>query len=159
MQLAMFAATEIPAVKIEPPRPPDDLANYAFLYTATATGAHSGIRFMMTTEDAKIWCSSPLSRGKRYKDEWSYFFTTVAVFVSVHWGTDGGFRIDLSNSVDDGSWDERIASTGAIKITIQEASSILQGFGYDVIMPEKKRIKNKALDNIATMELHEENDA
>lgn len=41
----------------------ESLADYAFLYTSTATGQNSGIHFMMTVDDAMKWCGSDLSHG------------------------------------------------------------------------------------------------
>lgn len=62
------------------------LDEWCFLYTATETGTNSGIRFMMTRDDAMRWCSSDLSKGVFYGVEWAYFFTSVRNFAYCHWG-------------------------------------------------------------------------
>lgn len=103
----------------------EDAHSYAVLYTATATGKHSGPRFLMTIDDARVWCSSPLSRGKHYADEWAYFFTSLHNFVASPWSRGWSHGIDLSEMQDNGTWDDRITSTGARKIPIQEVLEIL----------------------------------
>ena len=105
---------------------------YALLYTATETGKHSGIRFMMTTPDAKAWCSSPLSAGAVYGSQWAYFYTTVANFTRCHWGPQAP-KIVIAGLVDNGRWDRRIESPGLTKIGLKEFAGVLTPLGVDVI--------------------------
>lgn len=104
------------------------LRDYAFLYTGTAKGNYSGIRFMLTTEQAKQWCSSDISCGVLYGTEWAYFFTTVWQFIEVY-----GQPIDLSGLKDNGQWDERLKMLGLEKIALDEIAGVLGAYGVDVV--------------------------
>ena len=59
----------------------DDVDNYAFLYTSTETGKASGIHFMMTLNDARKFCESPVSQGCTHGIRWAYFWTSVRNYV------------------------------------------------------------------------------
>lgn len=119
----------------------EELDKWAFLYTATATGNNSGIHFMMTLEDAKKWCSSPLSRGSFLGAEWAYFFTSVKNFVNFHcWGMDSEYRtnkiwgrIDLRRYSDNGKWDEKIMSLGLTKYNAYDMKRILGPLGIEIL--------------------------
>ncbi|VDG76196.1 Uncharacterised protein [Actinobaculum suis] len=143
-QLALFAdapaeTTDSEATRVEDL---DGLEKYAFLYTATAAGNNSGVRFMATVEDARKWCSSDLSRGVIHGTPWAYFWTSVPAFLECHWGeaygdlqhsTTGVLRdgaiLDMRQAADSGEWDERIASTGCRKIPFSEMGKLLARFG------------------------------
>lgn len=114
-------------------RPEESLADYAFLYTATEKGNNSGIRFMMTTEDAQKWCSSEFSQGVLHGTSWSYFYTSVENYVKCHWGTKKPI-IDLRKCTDNGSYDEKIFMVGAVKISFTESKNILERFGINVLI-------------------------
>lgn len=116
-----------------------DLDSWAFLYTSTATGKNSGIHFMMTTEDAKTFCKSPISCGVYLGAPWAYFFTTVKNFAFCHWGgnhsTSPQFGcVDLRKSSDNGKWDNKIAELGLKKYGKAEIKKILAPFGIDVLV-------------------------
>jgi hypothetical protein len=113
------------------------LRDYAFLYTGTAKGNYSGIRFMLTTEQAKQWCSSDMSRGVLYGTEWAYFFTTVWQFVQVY-----GQPIDLGGLEDNGQWDERLESLGLEKIALDEIAAVLRKYGVEIT--GNPRVKRKS---------------
>lgn len=109
------------------------LEDYALLYTATSTGTNSGIRFMMTLDDARRWCSSPESSGVLYGTEWAYYFTSVARFLNrgdVYGHLD---VLDLRNTADNGTWDERIAAAGCVKISLHEIPAVLRPLGVTVL--------------------------
>lgn len=106
----------------------DRLQDYAFLYTGTEKGNYSGIRFMLTTDQAKQWCSSGISRGVFYGTEWAYFFTTVRQFIDVY-----GQPIDLSGLNDNGQWDERLESLGLEKIALDEIPGVLVKYGVEAV--------------------------
>lgn len=109
----------------------DALRQLAFLYTATETGNHSGIRCMMSVEDAKAWCSSPVSRGRHYRVEWAFFWTSVANFVTCYWcGREP--EIDISKEFDNGEWDERMANVGVTKISLDDIADTLRPLGVKV---------------------------
>ena len=134
MQISLFAPEETPL----PPKADahagvdmEALRNLAFLYTATETGTNSGIRFMMTLEDAQAWCELPISRGRHYETEWAYFYTSVANFVTCYW-CGRAPAIDLTGAADDGSWDERIAAHGFKKISIWDFEKVLRPLGVAV---------------------------
>jgi hypothetical protein len=103
---------------------------YAFLYTATEKGNHSGIKFMMTIEDAMDWCSSKVSCGNIHGTNWAYFWTSVTTFILDF--QDGNSSIDLSGENDDGMWDERIEALGLKKISLWDIPSALAPFGISV---------------------------
>lgn len=136
-QLSFFERQEIPLVRIQPPilvgANLEALKRYAFLYTVNQTGKHSGIRFMMTVEDAQAWCESPISKGVMMGPEWMYCWTAVSIYI-------GAYRreetIDLTEEHDNGAWDERIALLGLTKIGLDEIGDVLAPFGVKV---ERKR--------------------
>ena len=114
------------------------LDEYAFLYTSTAHGNNSDIHFAMTTEDAKKWCASNLSKGVYMGTEWAYFFTTVRNFAFCHWGgnhkTNAVFgTVDLRKTSDNGKWDKKIGALGLKKIQPLELFKILRPHGIDVL--------------------------
>jgi len=111
------------------------LENYALLYTATETGNKSGIRFMMTLDDARRWCSSPDSAGTMYGTSWAYFYTTVARFLNRDMSYEVELdELDLRGQIDNGQWDERIAAAGCVKIALAEIPSVLEPLGVTVLV-------------------------
>lgn len=118
------------------------LRGLAFLYTATAAGTATGIKFMATIEHAQLWCETPISKGRHYDTEWAYFWTSTWHFINNYSGEReayGGplvYTLDLSRCEDNGEWDERIASTGCHKISLPDIPGILQPLGVCVIPPE-----------------------
>lgn len=137
MQLGFFETAVEP-----PPQIAASLDDYAFLYTATAEGNNSGIRFMMSRDDAMAWCESDISRGVLYGTPWAYFWTSVRCFIehhnlypeeSRHSLTAGRPRIDIRKLADNGQWDERIASLGLRKIGFGEFRDVLEPLGVEVL--------------------------
>lgn len=135
MQAELFAANEVPV----PPKPDphagtdmESLKGLAILYTATELGNNSGIRFMMTVEDAMRWCDSPASQGVLHGTAWAYFWTSLANYVNCYWMGEEPI-IDLRNALDDGSWDKRIEEAGCKKISVWEFSKVLNPLGVKVI--------------------------
>ena len=115
------------------------LGEWAFLYTATSTGANSGIHFMMTLPDAKKWCSNPISKGSFMGSEWAYFYTTVENFAFCHWGGNHSTNpqkgvVDLRKLNDNGKWDEKIYGAGCRKYGKQEIKRILEPMGIEVLI-------------------------
>lgn len=114
------------------------LDSLAFLYTATDAGNNSGIRFMLTRDEAEIWCSSPVSCGTLHGTRWAYFFTTVANFIRHHQGDDDAYgsftpTINLQGLHDSGEWDERIADLGLTKIGFSDFADVLGPLGVEVV--------------------------
>lgn len=141
LQSLLFDRQEMPAVRTFNPIPVEvdleALRKFAFLYTVTETGRHSGIRFMMTVEDAMAWCDSPISKGVIMGAEWMYCWTAVSTYVGAYSCTE---TIDLGKEHDNGSWDERIASLGLIKIGLDKIGAVLSPFGVKV--ERKEQITN-----------------
>ena len=104
---------------------------YALLYTATERGNNSGIRFAMTVDDARAWCSLPESSGVLHGTRWAYFWTTVANFVRCHWGPKEP-KIVTAGIVDNGQWDERIAAAGLTKIDVRDFARVFGPLGLDI---------------------------
>lgn len=132
MQLDLFGALPVPAV----PAPvssglSEKLKEWAFLYTATEKGNNSGIKFAMTVEDAMAWCESPLSRGAAHQTEWAYFWTSAWNFIGCHWGMQEP-RLSLKGVVDNGEWDERIASLGLKKVHYGQFKALFGPMGVEV---------------------------
>ena len=155
IQPSLFGAEETPV-----PPPPDQnrnvdmeaLSQLAILYTATAAGNNSGIRFMLSIDDAMRWCESPISQGVLHGTPWAYFFTRVSSYINCYWLNEQPI-IDLAHALDDGRWDERISSVGCKKIAVWEFRKHLEPLGVQVIneplAPPKKssaRPKTGALD-------------
>ena len=133
MQLTLFDAAEIKPQPRQQYQIDERLREWAFVYTSSSKGNNSGIRFMMTVEDARIWCSSDISQGWLHGTHWLYCWTSIYNFVMCHW-TNEKPVIDLRNHEDNGTWDERIASTGARKINFVEAAAILKPLGVEVLL-------------------------
>lgn len=112
-------------------RPTADLDAIAFCYTGTERGNCSGIRFAMSVDDARAWCSSDVSRGVLHGTRWSYFWTTAARFLSCF-----PPPLDLRGYVDNGEWDDRISGLGLRKIGFGEIGSMLAPYGVDVLTGE-----------------------
>lgn len=134
--LALFDLTPDLVVMPKPEQPVIDveaLSELAFLYTATATGSNSGIRFMASVEDAQKWCSSDVSMGAHYDAEWHYQWTSVLNFLrrDSRYGVFDAV-IDVAGLVDNGSWDERIAATGCKKIDLHDFKTVLEPLGVEV---------------------------
>ncbi len=111
----------------------ESLADYAFLYTGTATGSNSGIHFMMTIDDAMAWCESNLSHGVYLGNPWAYFFTSVQNFIGCHWGTHKP-TLDFRKSKDNGKYDDKITSLGLKKYGFKEIHDILTPLGVEVLL-------------------------
>ena len=115
----------------------DALSRIALLYTATEKGHNSGIRFALPTiEEAQIWCSSPLSRGHLHGTAWVYMWTSALNFIECHWGQ--GPAIATDKIVDNGQWDERIASLGLHKISVHEFPDVFRPLGVTVVTGSKE---------------------
>ncbi len=128
-------------LEIETPEPsaPDlsDLDRYAFLYTATAAGNNSGVRFAMTVEDAQAWCESELSQGILHGTPWAYFWTRVPTYLRNRCDFTGAHgdtppEIQASRIVDNGSWDDRIAGLGLTMIKASQFREWLEPYGVKV---------------------------
>ena len=119
----------------------DALEQLAFCYTATDSGNNSGIRFMLTLDEAQAWCSSDMSRGVMHGAKWVYCYTSVANFTRHHKGDadaypdaerEGRPLIVTKGLTDNGQWDDRIASLGLTKIAICEFAEHLTPLGVVV---------------------------
>lgn len=110
----------------------DALDAYAFLYTATEAGNATGIRFMATRDHAQAWCESETSQGVLHGTAWAYFWTSVPNYLR-RWAFDDieTFTLDLSDVVDNGEWDDRIAATGCVKLGRPEIARILTAAGVE----------------------------
>lgn len=108
----------------------DTLDGFAFLYTATDKGNCSGVRFAASRDDAMKWCESPASTGTLHGTAWAYFWTAIPNFLK-RWGFDEieADTFDLSDVIDDGSWDERVASTGCTMLKRREIADLLNAAG------------------------------
>lgn len=113
----------------------DALDDIALLFTASEKGNNSGIRFAMSREHARAWCSSDLSRGNLHGTNWAYFFTSVSNFVRCHWGPKEPKepKIVIAKLVDNGQWDARIASLGLAKIALADLPALLTPLGVEVV--------------------------
>ncbi len=121
----------------------DALENYALLYTVSEKGNHSGIRFMMTLEDAQKWCSAPESSGTLHGTRWAYFYTSVARFLGRDYSYTGVIdELDLRDEFDNGSFDDRIAAAGCEKIGLSQIRSVLRPFGVVVWFGKDERPGN-----------------
>ena len=121
-QLSLFAE------EVEQTKDRDFGNRYAFLFTATEKGNSTDVHFMMTLEDAKKWCSLPISRGLLHGTRWAYFFTSVENFFECHWG---GHAIQTLNAwCDNGKWDEKIKEAGLTKIGWAKSYKMLIDAGY-----------------------------
>ncbi len=96
-QLSLFSIQQPATPEPTPKKPPGgkSLSDWAFLYTAGRAGHNTGIRFMMSREDAMRWCESDLSHGVLHGNHWAYFFTSVENFCNCHWGQLKGVKLDL----------------------------------------------------------------
>lgn len=131
-QLDLFAAGVLPKQETRPSHVNEDaLKAIALCYTGTELGNNSGIKFAMSVADAMIWCGSPISRGVLRGTEWAYFWTSAYNFISCHWGIDEPC-LDLDRLVDDGSWDERIASLGVKKIDLADFPAVFEPLGVTI---------------------------
>lgn len=132
--LDLFAPAETPIPPKADPHADVNMAalhELAILYTATEAGNNSGIRFMMTVDDAMRWCEQDVSKGVLHGTAWAYFWTRVSSFITCYWLNDEPC-IDLRDAKDDGSWDERIAAAGCKKIAVWEFSEVLNPLGVKV---------------------------
>lgn len=134
-QCGLFAAADTPLPQKPDPHAGVNMAalhELAILYTATEAGNNSGIRFMMTVDDAMKWCENNVSRGVLHGTQWAYFWTRVSNFVTCYWLNDEPC-IDLSSARDDGSWDARIEAAGCKKISVWEFSKVLNPLGVQIV--------------------------
>lgn len=140
-----LTAKDAQPAKAADPTDLSSLDQYAFLYTATEKGNTTGIKMIMTVDDARKWCSSPLSRGQLHGTQWAYFWTTIANYVGYHWGViyhDVAHAlsvraredrvIDLTEMEDNGLWNEKIASTGARKLSLADLAPVFDGLGITI---------------------------
>lgn len=116
----------------------DGLSRIALLYTGTEAGNNSGVRFAMSIEDAMAWCSHEMSRGVLRGTRWAYFWTSALNFIECHWGG-GRPKFDFSKAVDNGQWDERIASLGLRKYSFHEFPDLFGPLGIEVLPPKVRR--------------------
>lgn len=107
----------------------DALDGYAFLYTATAKGNCSGIRFALTVPEAQAWCESSVSGGTTHGTQWRYFWTAVTKFIDVFQSP----VIDITGYEDNGKWDERIAGLGLSKIGFDRFAEVFEPLGLTII--------------------------
>lgn len=124
-QMSLFGDDEVKVVR---KHNSDFGENYAFLYTATEKGNSTDVHFMMTLEDARIWCSLPVSKGNFHGVRWAYFFTTVENFFFCRWG--GHAADTFKRWSDNGLWDQKISDAGLRKIGFDEAERLLRINGY-----------------------------
>jgi hypothetical protein len=120
----------------------EQLKQLAFLYTCSFKGGASGIRFMLSIEDAKKLCSDPRSKGVSHGSCWAYFFTTVYSYVHKDdtyadmvnpLARSTGNRIEIvAKGADDGSFDEILKDLGCEKIAIKDIPEALRWLGVDV---------------------------
>lgn len=135
-QDTLFEVTPASITQITPQLPTVDweaLSGIALLYTATATGTNSGIRFAMTVRDAMAWCSSSESRGQLHGTAWAYMWTTVTNFL--HRGEPYGSvsaTLSIDGLEDSGAWDERIARY-VRKISLADLPATLEPHGVTVV--------------------------
>ena len=111
-----------------------------FLYTGTSTGKNSGIKFMLTVEDAQKFCSDPRTAGQLYGSEWAYFYTTVREFLYRGKKELIVKKIDITKIVDNNSFDPLLAELGCKKIPIEDFHIYLEPLGIEV-----KGLKRKAI--------------
>ena len=134
-QMSLFGDDEVKVVRktkeekhLERKHNSDFGENYAFLYTATEKGNSTDVHFMMTLDDARKWCSLPVSKGNFHGVRWAYFFTTVENFFFCHWG--GHAADTFKRWRDNGLWDQKIIDAGLRKIGFDEAERLLRINGY-----------------------------
>ncbi|WRS29644.1 hypothetical protein U6G28_08965 [Actinomycetaceae bacterium MB13-C1-2] len=126
-----------PKEKEAAPVDEEALQDLAFLYTATERGNSTGIRFAASREDARKWCDSPQSRGYLHGTRWAYFFTSAWNYVR-HYRGDAdtykgyGYQLDIRGERDNGTWDERIESTGCKIVRLEELPDLLEPLGVRV---------------------------
>lgn len=143
-QLGLFVAESVPRtpapapVIVRPDAYHPHLSELAFLYTCTEKGNNSGIRFMMSIEDAQAWCESPVSSGQLHGTRWAYHYTSVRNYIACHWGPKQQ-RVDITGLVDNGQWDARIAELGLRKIGLHEFGDVLGPLGVEVVERVQRR--------------------
>lgn len=108
------------------------LSDLAFCYTAGRSGHNSGIRFMMSREDAMTWCSSDVSHGVLHGSPWAYMWTSVENYCFCHWGQLKGVLIDMHRLEDNGQWDDKILALNLKKYDRTAIQQILGCFGIEV---------------------------
>lgn len=118
----------------------DGLRAFAFLYTVTQTPTATGIRFGATVDDAQKWCDSPISRGQLHGVSWVYCWTSAWNYIRNYSGdtdtydtTRYAYQLDIRGLRDNGTWDERIASTGCRIVRLEDFASVLEPMGVSVI--------------------------
>ena len=110
------------------------LEQIAFIYTATAAGTNSGIRFALSIEDAKTWCSQPESRGTaNYGTEWSTFWTSAANFIRQWEGPVSRPQLVTKGLTDDGRADATLAALGLRKIALSDFRAVFEPLGVEVV--------------------------
>ncbi|MCD8383274.1 MAG: hypothetical protein LUC39_02935 [Clostridiales bacterium] len=133
-QLSLFSRPATPEPSVTGPPGGKTLSDWAFLYTAGRAGHNTGIRFMMSREDAVAWCESDLSHGNVHGNPWAYFFTSVENFCNCHWGQLKGVTLDLRKLTDNGQWDEKISGLGLTKYGKGDIRKILEPYGIRVLI-------------------------
>ena len=111
--------------------------DYSFLFTSSEKSGYGGVKFMMTTEDAKKFCSDNRSKGNM----WAYFFTSIKNHILAN-NTKPYPAIDLSSRIhgDNGSFDWLIEELGLEKIPLSEAAKIISGFGIPIKVRVQKEL-------------------
>jgi hypothetical protein len=125
-------ATKTTASKPKPVEPDwEALENIAFLYTTGAMSKRNGtktIRFAMTTKDAQTFCSSDLSKGSLYGNEWMYVYTTAKAYL---YSADTRV-VDISKCIDNNGYDSVIEELGCTKIPLEKFKETLEPLGIQV---------------------------
>ena len=122
----------------------DPLKKIAFLYTATECGNNSGIRFMMSLEDALIFCGSPKSQGVLHGTHWAFFFTSVYNFLHAHddYGETAHANARVRNNYinlkgcaeDKGTYDWLIDELKLKKYNISAIPKVLAKYGVECLV-------------------------
>lgn len=131
----------------------DKLQDYAFIYTVSRGGS-SGIKFMLSTEDARKWCSSDKSKGGWGMRAWISMYTSAYNFLFVAWTacTADKLQLDLSKCKDDGREDKDLKELGLTKYDFVAIKKILADYGFNVKLPRETKESSK----IVVRELHQQ---
>jgi len=103
-------------------------SDLCFLFTSSFSGGFGGIRFLVTENEAKIFCSDERSKGIMHGGKWAYFYTTIANSFY-----NQGEQIKLSEIIDNGKYDWLLDELGIKKIPKQEWRDLLTPFGFEII--------------------------
>jgi hypothetical protein len=121
----------------------EKLKSLAFLYTSTEKGNNSGIRFMMSLDDAETFCSDKRTQGVLHGTRWAYFFTSVYNFLHAHdcYGDNAhssarvhkGYLNLKGCTEDKGTFDHIIEDLRLKKINISEFGKTLEPLGIEIL--------------------------